>query len=516
MPKIIALSVRAKVIELFILKNAVPAIAEALKISESAVRNIIQEFNRGEVPGFEQFADSLPDLQWAATKFKESGVTLEKAVVGYAMYESVAKLGLPNLEPEKFNAALKRLLKLIPTDHQTEKLVNAAILLLTIEEDTGLSYDGLVKTAYELASRVKSLQATISSLTQQRQTYEKTLANLKREVEEAYAKKELTEKQANEISAIIKRMQSAGISFEDLEKLRQILMVARSEGWSPKSILTNLATIGNLQSRISELITHLNNLEKTVRLENTKLQGLHSQEEMIQSQVNSLWGSLQNARSLLTQIQTLTAQQQLRLELSETFFKLLTNPSDVTTDQLIRFIEAGAKVHWAHKLSTGLPVDYSELRKEMQLLVELVLGDQLVSRNVIENELKNLHAMNQDLLLGGLNTFEKEHAKLNQKKREIVEASVEKFLASLANEDTSFEIVLFKCLHCYSITSYYKAPQTKPAPIRCPNPDCNNHGTVRLLRKFNIKSHAKTDQAPMNQPQMGRPNPQINPQIEHK
>ena len=175
MPKHISLDVHMKIIELLVLGNSVTDTAKATSVSESTVRNVQNEFNGGKIAGYETFVDCLPDLKWAAAKFKESGVTVEKAAVGWATYEAIAKLGLPGLDPKEFNAALTRLLRLLPPDFPAGKLVNAAVALLRIEGETGRSYEEIVKAAQDLASKVKSLEGTILSLTQQKDTTEKSI-----------------------------------------------------------------------------------------------------------------------------------------------------------------------------------------------------------------------------------------------------------------------------------------------------------------------------------------------------
>jgi rubrerythrin len=458
-----------RIIELLILGNSVADTAKTAEVSESTVRNVQTEFNAGKIAGYESFVDCLPDLKWAAAKFRENGVTVEKAAVGWATYETIAKLGLPGLDPKEFNTALTRLLKLLPPDFPSDKLVNAAVALLKIEVETGLSYEEMIKAAQGLATKTKALEDNILSLTQQKASFERTIADLQKQTEEAYQKKQLTEKQANEVSGVLKRLVAAGITLEDLEKLRQVLMVARSEGWRPKDIIRSLATIGNLQSRIQNLQSQLTNLQNTISHEDRTLGVLRSQVEAVQNQLVALFVSANAVHDRLTQLQTLTLQEQLQRQTVDVFFKLLSDPSAVTDEQHYQFTEQTMKACLSGKLAVGLPVDYRKLREEMQFLVEAALGKQFVSRETYEEEVKALREQNSDLLLGGIITLEREHAKLTEVRTELAEVSAEEIITDLAEQNLDLEIVVFKCPECHSLGSCCRLPGTKPRPLRCPS-----------------------------------------------
>jgi hypothetical protein len=475
-----------KIVELLILGNSVPDTAKAVDVSESTVRNVQTEFNAGKISGYESFVDCLPDLKWAAAKLKENGVTLEQAAVGWETYETIAKLGLPGLEPKEFNAALTRLQKLLPPDFPIDKLVNAAVALLKIEVETGLSYEESVKAAQDLATKTKALEGSILSLTQQKASLEKTIADWQKMSQDTYAKYQLTEERANEISGILKRLATAGISLQDLEKLRQVLMVARSAGWRPKEIINSLATIENLQSFIQDLGIQLTNLQNAISFENRTLNVRRSQVEAVQNQISALSDSARDLRDRLTQLQTLTVQEQLQRQTVLVFFKLLSDPSAVTEAQLDRFIEQATKAWLSGKLALGLPVDYTKLREEMQFLVEAALGKQFVSRETYEREVKALREQNSDLLPGGIITLKREHAKLTEIRAELAEASVEKIITDLAEQNLTVEIVIFKCPDCHLLGSCYQPPGTKPRTLRCPSCASAN---LKIVSKMNTSSH---------------------------
>lgn len=510
MPKEIPLDVRMRIIELLILGNSVPETAKATSVSESTVRNVQNDFNAGKITGYEAFIDCLPDLKWVSAKLKENGLSVEKAGVGWATYETIAKLGLPGLDPKDFSAALVRLLRLLPPDFPADKLVNAAVALLRIEVETGRSYEEIVKGAQDLATRVKSLEGTMVSLTQQKESLEKTIADLQKLSRDAYVKNQLTEKQASDLSAILKRLASAGISLEDLEKLRQVLMVARSEGWRPRDIIRSLATIGNLQTNIQNLQNQLANLHTTIGEENRTLGILRSQVAAVQSQLATLLVSAKTAHDQLSQLQKLTAQAQLQRQTVDTFFKLLSDPSTVTDAQLQRFTEQAIELHLSGKLTVGLPIDYGKLREEMKFLLEAALGKQVVSRETHDAEIKALRDQNSDLLLGGIITFKREHARLRKLKTELAEVSAEKIITTLAEQNLDLEITVFKCLECHALGSCYRPPETKPLKPRCSACTSDN---LKILSKTHTYTHNKTDQnTRTSEPQIE----QITPQINHK
>jgi Zn finger protein HypA/HybF involved in hydrogenase expression len=237
---------------------------------------------------------------------------------------------------------------------------------------------------------------------------------------------------------------------------------------------------------------------------------LRSQIATLQSQLTILLVSVKAARDQLSQLQTLTVQEQLQRQTADVFFKLLSDPSAVTDAQLQRFMEQIMTVCLSGKLTVGLPIDYTKLREEMVFLVEAVLGKRFVSRETHEAEVKALRDQNSDLLLGGISTLKKEHAKVRKMKSELAESSAEEIISALAEQDFDLKITVFKCPECHALGSCYRPPGTKTAKLTCPACASDN---LKILSKMSTSTHNKTDQnTRTSEPQIE----QITPQINHK
>jgi hypothetical protein len=504
LPKILAAEARTKVIQLWIQGTTIESIAEAAAISASSVRNVIKEARSGKFPEYAQFVNVLDDLRWASQQLKTNARTMEQVNVGWAVFSAIDEL---KADPAEIRDALNALLKLASPDFPTQSFARAALALLKIEQDSGRSLQELTKEAAELPTTVEELRKEVKSLTETKNSLDTELTNLQREREHMLTKNQLTQAALEQITDLRGRLTEFGINFDDMERLETIVKHAREAKFDPAILIAKLQTIGNMEVEIGKLREVLRNINNEAAKQSRDLENWRQ----LVRDAQASWGRLQSENAQLRTrygyFAALVTNLQGRVDLCEAFFKLLTDTSAVTDEQLERFCHQVLLIMSSRKLAQNLPIDYSQLRGESIILVQSALGKRLVPKEVVEEEMRALREQNTDLMLDKLGKIEQETIKLKlresvleSKEKEFKQATLEKTLV-LSNR-TGGEVHSIACNQCGSTFAYQMGPKAMPRVLlRCP------FCSPGVLRRAPI---------PMQPQQKALNNPRKRPHMPHK
>ena len=226
---------RLEVLVEFVRGENYDSIAEAKGVSKGTVANIVEEFRKGSVPGFEELAEEVDALRAVAVKLRKENLSIAQAALGLAFFEKLKELGV---EPQMVETWVDMCQKLGSTDYPRERVVDAAVRLLRAEAEAGMSYELLPERfdqrAVELGqleSRVGELEARCAAaeaeakredaaLAEKRKSADMEKSRLDKELRQHLAQQHLTLEQVETLSRLIPaEMRKAGLSPQDVDTL---------------------------------------------------------------------------------------------------------------------------------------------------------------------------------------------------------------------------------------------------------------------------------------------------------
>lgn len=234
MTREVPLRKRLEVLVRYVRGDPYDTITQATETSKGSVVNIVAEFRRGAVPGFQDLRQEVDALRELGVRLRKHGLSLPHAAVGLAFFQRLEELGIG---PQAVEGWVDMCRKLSSADHPTEKVVDAAIRLLRAEAAAGLSYE-LVPHRFEerraelaqLESSIEELRARLASGQRELRQVDEALAQkqkfvkaerrrLEEEVKQKLAQHDLTLEQVELLSRIVpEELRKAGLARQDVEK----------------------------------------------------------------------------------------------------------------------------------------------------------------------------------------------------------------------------------------------------------------------------------------------------------
>lgn len=166
--------VKMNVLDLYLQGLSADRVAEKSGVSKGAVVAIIKDAREGKYPQLE-LKGRVYELHQLAVRLRKENLDIAQAGLGFSLLRRLADIGI---EPEQLEEWLRFCEELSPGP--PEGLIPAAMVLLRIEKETGLSYVELTAQVNELTGRRQKLIDAIGDL----ETKEKRHGDLKAEIEE--------------------------------------------------------------------------------------------------------------------------------------------------------------------------------------------------------------------------------------------------------------------------------------------------------------------------------------------
>jgi len=213
---------RMTVLDLYLQGLSADRVAEQSGVSKGAVISIIKDAREGRYPQLE-LKNRVDELHQMAVRLRKEKLDIAQAGLGFSLFRRLVALGI---EPELMEGWLEFCEKISPSP--PDGFITAAMALLRIEKETGLSYAELIAQVNELASRRQQLINVIGDL----ETKEKRSSELKAEIGQSEkrgsALREEKEKLEGEVSFlnrfIEKKAEALGITSDELEtKVKELV-----------------------------------------------------------------------------------------------------------------------------------------------------------------------------------------------------------------------------------------------------------------------------------------------------
>ena len=136
-------------------------------VSKSTAHGVWREFAEGRLPGLAHLADHAELLRETAIRLSQSSNSLMEAHLGLLALERLAGLGVA---PDQLVAFVGLGQKLAEDPARAPMLVQAAMNLRDLEQETGLTFQELVEEAKRLHQRSETLRHEVEHLDAKRQT----------------------------------------------------------------------------------------------------------------------------------------------------------------------------------------------------------------------------------------------------------------------------------------------------------------------------------------------------------
>src|SRR5713101_308648 len=503
MPARLPQEIRLQVIQLYIQGYSSENIAARLSIAPQSVRNIIEELKGGDYPEYESFLPFLDDVRTLSRILRSKKRTIQQAIIGIIVFDTLSEMGI---EPVELKEQLHVFLRVTPPDFPVGKFARAARRVMTLESETGLSFEALearvprlIVRIADLETKKKELEASIISLQTAKEEatrdFERTLredeARLKKEIQslessirhlQSEREKQLTDnrvtgEQLARYVSIRARLMEKEFDIEKLGVPERIIDELSKYGWNAASIINCLEQIKSLEQRRQIVKTQLATVQKELEATNEELRGTIAKVVQARKELQGLQRLENEYREKIAQSAKKMEENNLRLDFSDTLLGLFSDVSKVKDEQLLQLAENLQLVVTTRKKLPGLPIDYQALRDRLLLLIETLLGKKLATRESMD-ELTRKHG---DLVLdvrldhlGKLEVLRKEQAeekfqlmvergKLAKEKEAFANISVGELLAWAASQTRNGDFQVSVCMKCgfrnaYALGSKYYKP----------------------------------------------------------
>jgi len=248
---------RMEVLDLYLQGLSGDKVSEKTGVSKGAVISIIKDAREGKYPQLE-VKGRIDELHNLAVRLRKQNLDLTQARLGFSFLQRLLSLGV---EPDRLEEWISFCSEMSPTPPQD--FVPAAMELLKVEKETGLSYHELSSKVEKLAVEQQRLTDTIGDL----ESREKRSIEIKAEIGE-------NEKRLGELSTERSKLQaevSSLMSF--IQKQSQAL------GILPGELEAKLGELVNLDEEIASKRSEYNRLQGEVEALSERHEKLSSQME---------------------------------------------------------------------------------------------------------------------------------------------------------------------------------------------------------------------------------------------
>jgi DNA repair exonuclease SbcCD ATPase subunit len=304
---------KMEALELYLEGLSADKIVERTGISKGAVISIIRDAREGGYPEL-NLKNRVDELHKLAVRLRKESLDLAQAGLGFSFLEGLQDIGV---EPEKMEEWIGFCSEISPSP--SDGFIPAAMELLWVERETGLSYN-------ELASQVKELN-------DERQNLIDAVSNLKskeKRNKELGAEINKNEKRASELKVEKGKLEAEVSSLGSLiEERSEALSIPRDE----------------LEAKLGELV-HLDDEVASKRSERNSLKGeieaLSERHEKLSSQMERASADFERDMKLIRQVRKeLTAMAEIKgryeeeienMEWAARVLPFLSDPDKISDD----------------------------------------------------------------------------------------------------------------------------------------------------------------------------------------
>jgi len=213
---------RMEVLDLYLQGLSGDKVSEKTGVSKGAVVSIIKDAREGKYPELE-LKGRIDELHNVAVRLRKQNLDLTQAKLGFSFFQRLLAIGV---EPDRLEEWISFCSEISPTS--PADFIPAAMELLRVEKETGLSYSELTSQVKELADKRQKLTIAVGEL----EAREKRSGELKAEIEsnekkvsELRVEKDKLEGEVNFLQRFIeKRAEALGIAASELEaRLKELV-----------------------------------------------------------------------------------------------------------------------------------------------------------------------------------------------------------------------------------------------------------------------------------------------------
>jgi len=220
--KQIPFQTKMEVLDLYLQGLSGDKVSEKTGVSKGAVISTLKDARAGKYPQLE-LRGRIDELHNVAVRLRKQNLDLSQARLGFSFLQRLLAIGV---EPDRLEEWIAFCSEISPAS--PEGLVPAAMELLKVQRETGLSYTDLSSQVRELAEERQRLIEAIGDLkaSEKRSTELKAeIGDHEKRVSELRAERSRLEAEVSSLNSVIqKRAQVLGIPATDLEaKLSELL-----------------------------------------------------------------------------------------------------------------------------------------------------------------------------------------------------------------------------------------------------------------------------------------------------
>ena len=242
--------IEQQVIEKYISGDSVREIHDSIGVSVGYISNCIENFSSKME---KRTIDAIHDFYKIIRK---TGLHPKDAFSGYAVFSIISKY---NLDVNQINSFVESVLLFAKQNElSAEQLVNLCKKLFTVQSRSDIELEELDEHCNTLVNKKKSLEEIINDLNSKYKQSENDLSKI-------LQKKNLTQKQVENIDNVIGFLKKIGFELSDLTSIHDMLQNAKNENYDVSKILDYLNQDQSLVSILQEKQSQLSEIEAKTR-----------------------------------------------------------------------------------------------------------------------------------------------------------------------------------------------------------------------------------------------------------
>ncbi len=484
------------------------SISPKLGISPGSIRNIIAELRAGQFPEFVSFVGFLDELRNLSKLMRQGKLSVHEAVIGLGVFKALDQMGV---DPSELKHYLQLFQKITPPDFPNGKFATTALHIMSIENETGLSFLDLEARIPLLRSQIATLQTQHRALENEIQSKrsekeketkdfertrsentlrlnsekkiaEETINDLELEKQRTYSKNKTTLEQVNRFTAIRSRLAGKGFDIERLGSLEETIDAFSRHGWDPKPIVAYLQKISSLQGETQTVEAQIASVKRDLVSRENELETLTASVTQAMTKLDELQTSEATIRERVSQSSKRIEDNNLQIDLADTLLALFNETPTVSDLQLLQMAESLQLAVKTRRNMQGLPIDFKLLRSRLQMLIEIVLGKKFVTRDFYEESMRKQTDLVADVQLGRLGKLEtlkdaqreersqlmKDREALEHEKTAFANASYAQLLAVAGSNEKKGKFHTSMCRKCGFRIAYAIGTKNYNPPRLCP------------------------------------------------
>ena len=365
---------------------------------------------------------------------KENSTTLN-ALREYARDRDALQSAGLSLEDLKTTADFVRRAKV-------EGALDAAIELFKLELQTGRNYSTLLKEYKDAKDLTDKLKLEAKENAEEIKKSKRAITQLRQEEKEQLANNQLTKERLASYATIREKLGSVGINLEDLEGLGRVLEEIENQGWEAGPIVKYIQEIDSLKTERNQAQASLLATQKRVGEEKGALKVVLNRVGTARSELEHLQDTKNQRMNDLACLREQAAKETFRIELFDSLFALLMDPSGATDSQLRDLIASLEAIVKTRNETGRLPIDYGEVKERAVIVFENVLGRKWILKETADNMLRLLSDRNMELLFDRAGRIANERIELQREKADLVLKKKNLALEEMEFEESSNEKLL--------------------------------------------------------------------------